>query len=379
MRALAPAAVARHERGARTHAQRSVSTAPRGRRWADTVVAPAGADCKRGRSRVEARQPWDHPPRLRRSHEPKGDARVQDTPLSLIVMAAGLGSRYGGLKQFESVGPGGARLMDYAIFDALRAGVECLVFVLRPGTQDEFHAACGRDYARRAEVRYAFQDLADVPSGFRVPEQRVKPWGTGHAVLAAAGQVPGAFIAINADDFYGADGFRQLAAFLRQPPCPEPPARHALVAYDLRQTLSAHGSVARGVCDVHPNGLLRGVREHTALVPDGRGAREQHANGRVFSGDEPVSLNLWGFAPSLFDELRVGFARFLATRGSDLKAEFFLPAIVDEAIAAARVEVTVLRTPAQWFGVTYREDREPVSARLHALHAAGEYPERLFP
>jgi hypothetical protein len=297
--------------------------------------------------------------------------------LSLVVMAAGLGSRYGGLKQFEAVGPGGARLMDYAVFDALRAGLERLVFVLRPGMQADFHAACGHLYARRAEVAYAFQDLTDVPSGFRVPDGRVKPWGTGHAVLAAAEQVPGAFIAINADDFYGADGFGQLATFLRQPAPHEPPARHALVAYDLRQTLSEHGSVARGVCELDAGGLLRSVREHTALVPVGRGAREQ-AGGRMFTGDEPVSLNLWGFAPSLFSELRARFATFLTARGDDPKAEFFLPAVVDELVHDGRAEVTVLRTPAQWFGVTYREDRERVAARLHALHAAGVYPERLF-
>lgn len=292
-------------------------------------------------------------------------------------MAAGLGSRYGGLKQFEGVGPGGARLMDYAIYDALRAGVERLVFVLRPGLRDEFHAACGQHYVRRAEVAYVFQDLADVPSGFRLPAERVKPWGTGQAVLAAAAQVPGAFMAINADDFYGADGLRQLAAFLRRPAPPEPPAQHALVAYDLRQTLSEHGSVARGVCDVDAQGRLRGVREHTALVADGSGARAC-GEGHVFTGDEPVSLNLWGFRPSVFEELRARFATFLAARGSDPRAEFFLPAVVDELIREGRAEVTVLRTSAQWFGVTYREDREHVAARLSALHEAGAYPERLF-
>lgn len=294
-------------------------------------------------------------------------------------MAAGVGSRYGGPKQLDSVGPGGETVMDYAVFDAARAGIERVVFVIRRETERELHERCGRRYAQRLDVRYAFQELHALPGGRVPPPGRSKPWGTGHAVLAAAEHVRAPFVVCNADDFYGAEGYRLLADFLRAP-AQTPPERHAMVAFELRHTLSDHGSVSRGVCETTPDGLLRGVREYTRLEATAQGARHVGPEGeRVFAGTEPVSLNLWGFRPSLFEELRVRFERFVRERGDDPGAEFFLPSAVDELIREGRATVAVLRTSARWFGLTHRADRARVAHELRERHARGEYPPRLWP
>lgn len=294
-------------------------------------------------------------------------------------MAAGLGSRYGGLKQLDGVGPGGETVMDYAVYDAARAGVERVVFVIRREMQREFHERCGRRYAGRLEVVYAFQELTELPAGASPPPGRLKPWGTGHAVLCAAASVRAPFIVCNADDFYGAEGYRLLADFLRAP-ADAPPERHAMVAFELRRTLSEHGTVSRGVCETTADGLLHSVREYTRIEARPDGARHAGPDGeRVFTGHEPVSLNLWGFRTGLFDELRPRFERFLRERGgSDPAAEFFLPAVVDELVREARASVRVLRTSARWFGMTHREDRARVTALLGELHARREYPPCLW-
>jgi hypothetical protein len=277
--------------------------------------------------------------------------------------------------------------MDYTLHDAARAGVERVVFVLRREMAEEFDARHGRRYARRLEVAYAFQELEDVPAGFAVPAGRRKPWGTAHAVLAARGAVRGPFLVANADDFYGAAGLRALVDFLRQPEeedggvSPETAARYALVAYELAKTLSAHGAVARGVCDIGADGTLRAVAEHTGVQRDGEGIRGVAPDGtrRRFTGREPVSMNLWGFRPSLFGHLGTAFARFLAARWGDPAAELYLPAVVDELIREGKkVTVRVLTTPDPWFGVTYREDRAELAARLRELVARGDYPEGLW-
>lgn len=303
---------------------------------------------------------------------------MQTSP-ELVVMAAGIGSRYGGLKQFDGVGPAGETVMDYAVFDAARAGVERVVFVIRRDMEREFHERCGRRYARRLDVAYAFQELDALPPGFTPPPGRTKPWGTGHAVLSAAEAVRAPFIVCNADDFYGAEGYRLLAECLRAPAA-APPERYAMVAFELRRTLSEHGTVSRGVCATTCDGLLSGVREYTRIESTPAGARHVGPDGseHVFAGDEPVSLNLWGFRPSLFDELRARFERFLRERSGDAAAEFFLPAVIDELIREGRATVSVLRTSARWFGMTHREDRERVRARLQELHERGEYPPRLW-
>jgi NDP-sugar pyrophosphorylase family protein len=297
----------------------------------------------------------------------------------LVVMAAGLGSRFGGLKQLEPVGPDGERVMDYALFDARRAGVERVVFVIRKSFEEVFREQVGARYARWMEVAYAFQELDQLPEGFVLPEQRTKPWGTAHAILAAGAQVRAPFMAINADDFYGRTAFETMARFLAEPPSGSE-RDYAMVAFQMANTLSEHGTVARGVCAVAADGRLRTVTEHTGLERDGAGAREAAGDGsyRQFTGLEPVSMNFWGFRPAIFDQLRDRFARFLAERGQDPKAEFFIPTVVDGLIREDQAVVRVLQTPDRWFGVTYREDKAAVVARIRELIEAGQYPDSLW-
>jgi len=299
--------------------------------------------------------------------------------VDLIVMAAGAGSRFGGLKQLVPVGPDGETLTDYAVYDAWRAGVRRAVFVVRREMEREFHEILGRKYEKRLEVAYTHQELDQLPSDFFLPAFRRKPWGTGHALLSAKGMVTGPFIAINADDWYGAEGFAKLAAFLSEPVRPGL-ARWALVTFRLGRTLTGHGTVARGVCTVSPGGRLFGVTEHTNLRAETKGIVGTGPGGTVrrFTGDEPVSLNLWGFTPAVFDDLESGFARFLSERGSDPKTEFYLPAAVDAALKAGRAEVSLLPTDEEWFGVTYREDLPRVRAAVKERVKAGLYPSPLW-
>jgi hypothetical protein len=296
---------------------------------------------------------------------------------SVVVMAAGIGSRYGGLKQIERVGPAGETLLDYSLFDARRAGFSRIVFVIRRDIEAAFREVVGRRYEARGDVAYAFQSLEDLPAGFSVPPGRTKPWGTGQAVLAGAGVVDGPFAAVNADDFYGRASYEALHAFLAGSP---PADLHALVAFRLDRTLSPHGAVARGLCEVGPDGLLRGVEEVTGLerAPDGRVHASSAAGNRVYRGDEPVSLNFWGFNPAIFGRLRERFAAFLAERGRDAKAEFYLPDAVGALVRASQARVRVLDTPSPWFGMTHRDDAPAVATALRAHVAAGEYPSPLW-
>jgi NDP-sugar pyrophosphorylase family protein len=267
--------------------------------------------------------------------------------------------------------------MDYALFDARRAGVERVVFVIRRDIEAAFRDRIGAKYERWLSVDYAFQELDDLPPGFPVPADRAKPWGTGHAVLAARHKVAAPFLVINADDFYGAEAFRRLAAWLATE---GGATAHAMVAFRLANTLSEHGAVSRGVCAVGEDGLLRGVAEFTGLVADGGGVTGAggDAEARRFTGGEPVSMNFWGFRPSIFAALAEGFEAFLRQRGAEPAAEFYLPSLVDALVAADRATVRVLETPDRWFGVTYREDREAAAQKLRALVAAGAYPADLW-
>ncbi len=296
----------------------------------------------------------------------------------LLVMAAGVGSRFGGLKQVEPVGPAGEKLIDYSIHDALRAGVRRVVFVIRRDMEAEFHALVGGRFASRVEVVYAHQELDQVPAWFAPPAGRAKPWGTAHAILAARGAVRGPFLVINADDFYGAAGYRLAAEFLARPAA-GPSEAYAMVGYRLANTLSAHGTVSRGVCEVGPEGRLRTITERTALVPCAGGARDTApgADPAVLPSDTPVSMNFWAFRPGLFARLEERFERFLRERGDDPKAELYIPTVVQELVAAGEASVTVLDSPDPWFGMTYREDRQYVAAQLRRLVAAGAYPDPL--
>jgi len=301
------------------------------------------------------------------------------TTKALLVMAAGMGSRYGGLKQIDPVGPGGETLLDYSVFDALRAGFTRVVFVIRRDIEKAFREAVGRRYEAKADVAYAFQELGDVPAGFTVPNDRTKPWGTAQAVLAAESVVASPFAAANADDFYGAHSFEALSSFLDG--AKDTSDLYAMVGFRLGVTLSEHGSVARAVCDASDDGFLRHVEEVLGLEKAEGGARAPDGTGgfRHFPSDTPVSLNLWGFTPPVFAKLRERFGAFLAARGSDLRSEFFLPDALGSLMARGEARVRLLSTPDPWFGLTHPADAPFVRSRLRALHAAGAYPEHLFP
>ncbi len=292
-----------------------------------------------------------------------------------MALAAGMGSRYGGLKQLEPIGPNGEALMDYSIYDALRTGFNRLVFVIRRDIEEAFREKIGRRFAQRIKVDYVFQELDCVPAGFLVPPERQKPWGTGHAVLMAAEAVDGPFGVINADDFYGANSFRILAEHLRSG-TPD----YALVGFVLRNTLSEFGAVARGIGRLDSAGYLLGIKEVTNIEAAGKAAKYTDASGRVhpLTGDEMVSLNMWGFHPNLFAELGQEFRTFLAQHGQEQKKEFYLPSVVNTLIEAGKARVKVLPTPDAWFGMTYRQDRDATVAGINQLVRAGQYPESLW-
>lgn len=298
---------------------------------------------------------------------------------TLVILAAGMGSRYGGLKQVDPVGPSGETIMDYSVFDAVRAGFDRVVFVIRRDFEEVFRTTIGAKYAGAVPVDYAFQSIDDLPPGFTVPAERAKPWGTAHAIRAARGVVQAPFAAINADDFYGRDAFQRLAEFLTQPRAAARP-RFAMVGYRLDQTLSEHGSVARGVCDVDAAGRLVTVTEMTKIVRVAGGAenREDPARPVALTGAERVSMNLWGFTPELFTALEARFPAWLAAHAQNPKAEWYIPFVVDELVGEGAAEVQVLPTESAWFGVTYREDKPLVVAAVQRLVQAGEYPAKLW-
>jgi len=297
------------------------------------------------------------------------------TKPTLLVMAAGMGSRYGGLKQIDPVGPSGETLMDYSIFDALRAGFAKVVFVIRKDIEAPFKETIGARFETRVPVDYVFQELEKIPPQFKVPEGRTKPWGTTQAVLMAEGAIHEPFAVINADDFYGAEGYQVLAAHLQS-------GSHdfAMVGFVLRNTLSDFGSVARGVSKADSNGYLQTVVELTSIERDGNHARNTDPQGNVtaLTGDELVSMNMWGFTPEVFPLLRERFEAFLERSGTELKAEHYVPTAVNELVSLGKARVKVLRTDDAWFGVTYREDRPRVVDSIAALIQKGNYPSALW-
>lgn len=292
---------------------------------------------------------------------------------TLLVLAAGMGSRYGGLKQIDPVGPSGETMLDYAVFDALRAGFGRVAFVIRPDFAEKFRDQIGKKYAGHTAVDYVFQTLDALPAGFVPPTAREKPWGTGHAVWCARTALTGNFAVINADDFYGADSFSQLAKFLADAKGRE----FAMVAFRLANTLSEFGTVSRGMCATDAHGRLRSIDEQTGIAPSEVGP------GRSYSGNEVVSMNCWGFTPDFFEGLDRQFRTFLEAvavtpESSRQKAEFYLPTAVSTMIANGEATVRVLPTDSTWFGVTYREDKSRVQAALAALVREGKYPAKLF-
>ena len=281
-----------------------------------------------------------------------------------------MGSRYGGLKQIDPVGPGGETVLDYAVYDAARAGFGRVVFVIRRDFEAVFREKIGAKYAGRMAVDYVFQSLDALPAGFAPAPGREKPWGTGHAVWCAREAVRENFAVINADDFYGEDSFRQLGDFLAKPVAPGP-AEWAMVGFRLANTLSEHGAVSRGVCG-EERGWLASIEENHGITPEQVGA------GRKFAAEQIVSMNCWGFTPAVFAALDEQLRVFLAARGAEPKAEFYLPAAVAQAIGRGQALVRVLPTTAEWFGVTFREDKPRVVAAIAGLVERGLYPEKLY-
>jgi dTDP-glucose pyrophosphorylase len=294
---------------------------------------------------------------------------------TLLILAAGMGSRYGGLKQIDPVGPNGETIIDYSIYDALRSGFGKLVFVIRRDIEQPFREIVGARFEKHAAVEYVFQQLDDLPPGFSVPAGRQKPWGTGQAILAAADTIHEPFAVINADDFYGANSFHQLAERL-QTGGPD----YAMVGFVLRNTLSEFGSVARGVCRMTGDGHLQSVTEVIGIQMDGADAKytDTAKNVHQLAGDTVVSMNLWGFSPTLFGHLRTQFVEFLQQHGREEKSEFYIPVVVNTLVETGRERCKVLRSPDSWFGVTYREDRPRVVESIRRLIARGDYPEKLW-
>ena len=296
---------------------------------------------------------------------------------ALVIMAAGMASRFGGNKQTTGMGPHGETLMEYSICDALRAGFDKVVFIIRPEMLDLVKGLCGDRIARRAEVRYAFQDFGSLPAWYKVPEGRVKPFGTVHAVLSAKSVIDEPFAVINADDYYGVESFGIMHEFLAGL---DDPARAAMMGYRLRNTVSLHGDVTRGICNIK-EGRLTTVDEvqKIRLYPDGRIADVSAGEpGRELDGMSPVSMNFWGFHPGALQAFESDFEAFLRNiQPGDVKAEYVLPVMVDRLVREGRMSVEVLHTDAAWFGVTYQEDRPLVQQALKALHDRGVYGERL--
>ena len=297
---------------------------------------------------------------------------------TLVILAAGMGSRFGGLKQITAVDDRGHAIIDYSLFDAYRAGFRKVAFIIKHEIEEDFKTRIGRRMEQYFDVRYVYQQLDKLPAGFAVPEGRQKPWGTGHAVLCCSGIVDGPFAVINADDYYGPSAYTALYEFLS---ADRPANEHAMVAYELRNTVTEHGSVARGICQVE-NGLLADVVERTKIVKRGSDAAftEDGEHFTELSGDSPVSMNCWGFGPGMLEELERRFPAWLEENlaANPLKAEYFLPFVVNALIHEHEGCVHVLPCRESWYGITYREDMDSVVSHLAALRAEGRYPERLL-
>ncbi|MDO5462612.1 MAG: sugar phosphate nucleotidyltransferase, partial [bacterium] len=295
--------------------------------------------------------------------------------------AAGMGSRYGGLKQIDSVGPSGETIMDYSIYDAIRAGFDKVVFIIRKDFEEAFREKIVAKYEGKIKIELAFQDPLDLPAGCTFPEGREKPWGTAHAIRSARNVIDAPFAAINADDFYGTDAFMQLGKVLANIDCAAEPKQFAMVGYRLDQTLSENGSVARGICEVADDGKLIGVTEMTKIVQKADGTiqnEEDPENPNPLKGDCRVSLNLWGFTPALFDGMEERFTTWFKEHEGQLKAEWYIPFYVDELVKAGKATVDVIPTNSCWFGVTYREDKPVVVEAIQKMVDEGVYPAKLW-
>lgn len=298
---------------------------------------------------------------------------------TLLVLAAGMGSRYGGLKQMDPMGPNGETVLDYSVYDAIRAGFGRVVFIIREDFAEAFKQGVGARFADRIQVDYVFQKLDDLPEGFTVPEGREKPWGTCHAVRAARHIVKEHFAVINADDFYGSDAYLRAAGFFDS--LPENTTQEmAMVGYPLENTLSDHGHVNRGICQIDEKGFLTNVEEYLDIErePDGF-VRGNALDGQrhIVTDGSLVSMNFWAFGPAFFVQLEEAFTRFIKESGGQMKSECYIPTVVDQLIHGGHAKCLVLRTTSQWFGVTYPDDKPFVVDSIRRLIAEGVYPEKL--
>jgi len=297
---------------------------------------------------------------------------------SLVVLAAGMGSRYGGLKQIDPVGPSGESIIDYSIFDAIRAGFGKIVFVIRRDIETQFKNSIGSKFEKLIPVHYVYQELDQVPDGFSVPDDRVKPWGTGHAILMAKSMVNGPFAVINSDDFYAKSAFELISDYLTKAN-DGTYSDYSMVGFILKNTLSKFGSVSRGVCCSDEKNNLIDVVERTDIFGEGNDIYYKDGDTKVsILENEVVSMNMWGFTPSIFTYLENMFKDFLLNHGCELKSEFFIPFVVDELIKSSKAKVHVLKSYDKWFGITYKQDKEFVINSIKKLVEAGDYPVRLY-
>lgn len=297
---------------------------------------------------------------------------------TLLVLAAGMGSRYGGLKQIDPMGPSGETILDYSVFDAIRTGFDRVVFIIRPDFEKDFRERIAAKFTGRIAVDFAFQTIDKLPPGYSVPVGRDKPWGTTHAILCARDVVHAPFAVINADDFYGQDSYASLARHLEG--LSNDSTAYSMVGFTLKNTLSEHGTVARGVCQTDVSGKLTDIQELTKIGRVAGGAENRPTEGPVTSltGEEPVSMNMWGFTPAIFTQLDADFRAFLSAQGQEMKSEAYIPMSVGNLIKARSATCQVLRTSSTWFGVTYREDKPIVQESILKQVTSGNYPVALW-
>ena len=301
---------------------------------------------------------------------------------ALVIMAAGMGSRYGGLKQIDPVDEQGHIIMDFSIFDAKRAGFEKVVFIIKKENEKDFKEAIGQRIEKVMNVEYVFQDIQNIPEGFEVPEGRVKPWGTAHAVLSAIDVIDGPFAVINADDYYGRDAFQKIYDYLSTHE-DDDKYRYTMVGYQLENTLTENGYVSRGICEINESGELVSVTERTRIEKKGDGAAYTEDDGATWVElpvDSIVSMNMWGFTASFLQEIRNGFEAFLkqGLETNPMKCEYYLPSVASNLLAEDRASVAVLASKDKWYGITYKEDKPMVVAAIQELKKSGVYPDELW-
>lgn len=300
----------------------------------------------------------------------------------LVIMAAGMGSRYGGLKQIDPIDDKGHIIIDFSMFDAKKAGFEKVIFIIKKENEEDFKEVVGNRMAKYLEVEYAYQDLNNLPEGYALPEGRTKPWGTAHAVLSCIDRIDGPFAVINADDYYGQEAFRLIYDYL-DTHTDDDKYRYAMVGYQLANTVTDNGHVARGVCEIDEKGRLTAVNERTRIEKRGDGIAYTENDGQTWvdlSADTIVSMNMWGFTKSILKEIKDGFPAFLeeGLKKNPMKCEYFLPAVVSSLLEAGKASVAVLTSADKWYGVTYKEDKPVVEAAIRKFKDDGLYPENIW-